>query len=139
MYLNCDDFLYCKISDPLSTLVLDWFDRGLNLSRFHIIGHSLGAQLGGLIGREIIEKSGGKRKIRRITGLDPAGPGFYYGSTIQHISYRDAAFVDIIHGDSLIYGAPIDTGTVDFWPNGPKTVQPGCPMRTLMILSQTGN
>lgn len=37
--------------------------------------------------------------------------------------------VDIIHTDAGIYGQPIATGTVDFWPNDGKTLQPGCPIR----------
>lgn len=62
----------------------------------------------------------------RITGLDPAFPGFY---TIvigpQPISKNDASFVDIIHTDAGIVGTPFNTGTVDFWPNGGRR-QPGC-------------
>jgi hypothetical protein len=41
-------------------------------------------------------------------------PGLIAG----HLSKDDADFVDVIHADAFLYGAPISTGTVDFWPNG---------------------
>lgn len=63
----------------------------------------------------------------RITGLDPAFPGFYILLIkAQPINKNDALFVDIIHTDAGIFGAPINTGTVDFWPNDGRSPQPGC-------------
>jgi len=35
--------------------------------------------------------------------------------------------VDIIHTDCGVYGVAKNTGTVDFFPNGGKRIQPGCP------------
>lgn len=43
--------------------------------------------------------------------------------------------VDVIHTDAWLYGAPVSTGTVDFWPNGGKTLQPGCPKRNYKMLT----
>lgn len=57
-------------------------------------------------------------KIKRISALDPAFPLFYPGLIAGHLSENDAEFVDVIHTDAYIYGAPISTGTVDFYPNG---------------------
>lgn len=45
--------------------LLSMFDEGLSLNSFHIVGHSLGAQLSGHIGRHIIKKSHGKIKLPR--------------------------------------------------------------------------
>lgn len=66
---------------------------------------------------------------RRITGLDPAGPGFFFPLKTQpdHLRSTDAQFVDIIHSDAGLYGQPCATGTADFWPNGGTETQPGCP------------
>lgn len=69
--------------------------------------------------------------------MDPAFPPFY--PSTFHISSKDAAFVDVIHTDAWLYGAPVSTGTVDFWPNGGKTLQPGCPKRNYKMLSDNGN
>lgn len=44
--------------------------------KVHLVGHSLGGQLVGLAARTVKEKSFGKFLIKRITALDPAGPGF---------------------------------------------------------------
>jgi hypothetical protein len=109
--------------------------NGFNLSSLHITGQSLGAQLCSLVGRGVIEKSKGKRKLRRITGLDPAFPLFYPGLFAGHLSEKDADMVDVIHTDGFIYGTPFKTGTVDFWPNGGHMRQPGCPPRSFQILS----
>ena len=37
--------------------------------KFHLVGYSLGGQISGVIGRKLIEKSGGRFVIPRITGL----------------------------------------------------------------------
>lgn len=115
-----------KIGPHIAQIMLKWFDRGLNDRRVHLIGHSLGAQLAGVIGRVIIEKTNYQRKIHRITGLDPAGPGFFYGSNLQTLDASDATFVVNIHTDAPLFGAPCATGHADFWPNF-AAVQPGCP------------
>lgn len=57
----------------------------------------------------------------------------------DHLSDKDAQFVDIIHTDAGLYGQPISTGTVDFWPNSGKTLQRGCPKRSYVPLSDNGN
>ncbi|KAF9412373.1 hypothetical protein HW555_009118 [Spodoptera exigua] len=64
----------------------------------------------------------------RLTALDPAFPAFYPdGVVMEHVNAKDAEFVDVIHTDAGGYGAPVRTGTADFWPNGGKSIQPGCP------------
>lgn len=92
------------------------FNNGLNRERFHIVAHSLGCQLASMTARNIISRS--KLKIKRISALDPAFPLFYPGLIAGHLSKNDADFVDVIHTDAFLYGAPIPTGTADFWPNG---------------------
>ena len=67
-------------------------------SQVHLIGHSLGAHLMGYVGKEL-------KGIGRITGTDPAGPGFdfprdwydHYNITDVHLTKEDALFVDVIH------------------------------------------
>lgn len=93
-----------------------------------LIGHSLGSQLGGMIGDFVIQKSRKQKIIRRITGLDPARQLFYKSSKNHHLNKNDAKFVDIMHTDcgSVGMGFPISTGHADFWPNGGKATQPRC-------------
>ncbi|KAH9642602.1 hypothetical protein HF086_011195, partial [Spodoptera exigua] len=55
---------------------------------------------------------------KRLTGLDPAYPGFYPPLAAPPMTPADADFVDVIHTDGGGYGAPDSTGHADFWPNG---------------------
>lgn len=64
--------------------------------------------------------------VGRITGLDPAGPGFNNKAADQRLSEDDAVYVEAIHtdGNLLGYGEPL--GDVDYFPNGGIATQPGC-------------
>lgn len=92
-----------------------------NLKRIHIIGHSLGAHVGGHAGANV--KTG---KIGRITGLDPAYLIIDILNSFLKLDRADAEFVDVIHttGGTLGYKRPI--GHADFYPNGGRAKQPGC-------------
>lgn len=97
--------------------------RGFKIENFHFVGHSLGAHLLGEVGRTTKLSN---LELNRITGLDPAGPTFFpLNPFISPLNAFDAKFVDIIHTDSLVMGATVATGHVDFWPNG--GFQPNCP------------
>ncbi|XP_008548048.1 phospholipase A1 [Microplitis demolitor] len=95
---------------------------GADLNDMHFLGHSLGAHVAGNAASSV--KAG---KIARVTGLDPALPGFH---AIMPASGRldatDAKFVDVIHSCGGILGFLQPLGTVDFYPNGGIAVQPGC-------------
>lgn len=41
------------------------FNNGLDIDKFHLVGHSLGGQLSGLVGRKIIEQTKGGAKLKR--------------------------------------------------------------------------
>ncbi|XP_037048140.1 phospholipase A1 member A-like [Bradysia coprophila] len=115
-----------KLSEELAKFILKATDRGYAITNWHVLGHSLGAHLSGIVGKRIKGLSNGSLILSRISGLDPAGPGFYgRGVFGQPISGTDAVFVDIIHTDAGELGANVNTGTVDFWPNGGDD-QPGC-------------
>lgn len=104
------------------------FDSGLEIDTFHLVGHSLGAQVSAHAGRYVQSISNQKYILPRITGLDPAYPLWYDDGPNVPISKSDAAFVDIIHTDAGVTGALRSTGTIDFWPNGGVRAQPGCPV-----------
>ncbi|XP_031632237.1 lipase member H-like [Contarinia nasturtii] len=97
-------------------------DRGADINKFHLIGHSLGAHTVGYAG--MYTKSG---KIPRITGLDPAKPMFENTSDNDgSLDKSDAEFVDIIHSCAGLLGYTKPLGHVDFYPNGGRASQPGC-------------
>ncbi|XP_035709249.1 endothelial lipase isoform X2 [Folsomia candida] len=95
--------------------------------KVHIVGFSLGAHVSGNAGTTIFNLSG--EKIPRITGLDPAGPNFYF--EIKAISSpklrKDCAkFVDVYHSNQGEFGTLSTLGNVDFYPNGGGPFQPYC-------------
>lgn len=93
--------------------------------------------MAGYISRTIMSRSNNAMKLRRVTGLDPANPGFFPSFFYQPLTYRDAEFVDIIHTDANVYGQPYSTGTVDFWPNGGSNQQ-GCPASNFIPFTFNG-
>lgn len=117
-----------KVGDLLGRKLLEMKRSGFNIEGFHLIGHSLGAHLVAFIGRSVNAHSNKTEEVRRITALDPAGPFFYgVGQRLNRpMKKEDGRFVDIIHTDHTFFGAPVQTGTADFWPNGGKD-QPSCP------------
>ncbi|NXG57208.1 LIPR3 protein, partial [Hemiprocne comata] len=89
----------------------------------HLIGHSLGAHAAGEAGRRF-------QDIRRITGLDPAGPYFEGTPPEVRLDPSDANFVDVIHSNAAHFpavglGIYNTSGHLDFYPNG-GSVMPGC-------------
>jgi pimeloyl-ACP methyl ester carboxylesterase len=49
----------------MADTLLEMFSEGLNVEKFHLVGHSLGGQLAGYIGRTILARTKGGVKIRR--------------------------------------------------------------------------
>ncbi|XP_055319678.1 pancreatic triacylglycerol lipase-like isoform X2 [Sitodiplosis mosellana] len=97
-------------------------EKGADINKFHLIGHSLGSHAVGYAG--MYTKSG---KIPRITGLDPAKPMFENMSDNDgSLDKSDAEFVDIIHSCAGVLGYTKPLGHVDFYPNGGRASQPGC-------------
>ncbi|KAK0174881.1 hypothetical protein PV327_010598 [Microctonus hyperodae] len=94
----------------------------ISRSTFHVIGFSLGAHISGLTGEALARNDPKKIKIGRITGLDPAGPGFEASNGLDK---TDATFVDIIHTNTIKYGIEKSIGHVDFYVNYGFR-QPGC-------------
>lgn len=99
----------------------------------YCIGHSLGAQVCGQAGRKA-KSSAGQQLFNRVTGLDPASPGFAKCNDHLHVDKDSAACVDIIHTDGSLkghalpvvhFGTLLQWGHIDFYPNGGHD-QPGC-------------
>ncbi|RWR98506.1 pancreatic triacylglycerol lipase-like protein, partial [Dinothrombium tinctorium] len=96
-----------------------------DLKDLHIIGHSLGAHVAGIVGKSVKPT-----KIRRITGLDSAGPDFYKDNPKSRLDPTDATYVEVLHtdgGNLIIEGLGLEdaVGHDDYYPNG-GAQQPGC-------------
>ncbi|XP_031815020.1 lipase member H isoform X2 [Sarcophilus harrisii] len=109
-----------KVATILREYIKKMMKLGISLQSFHFIGVSLGAHISGYVGSIF------KGRIGRITGIDPAGPGFNNAPIKMRLDYTDAQFVDIIHSDAYGLGISHSIGHLDFYPNGGRN-QPGCP------------
>lgn len=97
---------------------------------FYLVGHSLGGQCAGLVGRTVKKLSRGEFVIPKLYALDPAGPGFEFTPIVgvkgfNCISKDDAAYVQIIHTNGGRLGVKKPVGHSDFFLNG-GSEQPGC-------------
>ncbi|KAL3269419.1 hypothetical protein HHI36_008489 [Cryptolaemus montrouzieri] len=109
-------------------------EHEVNPKSIHLIGHSLGAQISGLVSRNMRGI-----KLGRVTGLDPAFPGF--DNIVMHndrISNESAEFVDVIHSCAGFLGVMDAVGHVDFYPNGGTMPQPGCSIGDLIASCSHG-
>ncbi|KAK5640091.1 hypothetical protein RI129_010902 [Pyrocoelia pectoralis] len=95
--------------------------EGVGFENIHLIGHSLGAHVAAMGADKV---KGGK--IHRITGLDPAGPGYNDVPTNYRLDPGDAHLVDVIHTNMRLLSLSHPQGHLDFYPNGGR-FQPGCP------------
>ncbi|KAJ6636194.1 Pancreatic triacylglycerol lipase [Pseudolycoriella hygida] len=111
-----------RVGKSAAFALLEMFRKGLDISRFHVIGFSLGAHVSSHIARTLRHAS---YTIPRITGLDPALPLFYQKNTKQ-LTKKDAKFVDIIHTDGGVFGVKVSAGHADFFPNGGQRPQLRC-------------
>ncbi|KAK5644838.1 hypothetical protein RI129_006138 [Pyrocoelia pectoralis] len=94
--------------------------RNISKSDIHLLGFSLGSHIAAFASNYARSK-----KVERITGLDPALPGFITVSNENKLDSSDAEFVDVIHTNAFVQGTPLQSGHVDFFVNG-GIVQPGC-------------
>lgn len=116
-------------------------EKNKKWGEMHLIGHSLGAHISGIISEEI-KRARGEWKVTRITGLDPAQPCFV--GTDLTLNKNDAPFVDVIHTNSrpiipgIALGYVDDMGHVDMYVNGGHH-QPICTKPPVMILESLRN
>lgn len=103
-----------RVIDRLGALDL------IDIDELSVIGHSLGAHISGLAGKNVT--SG---RIGTIIGMDPAGPLFSIENVNGRLDRSDASYVEIIHTNSGGSGFSNPIGHADFYPNG-GTRQPGC-------------
>merc|ERR1711963_102808 len=94
-------------------------DLGQDPNKIQAVGHSMGGQVVGNVGRSAYEFS--NQKIARVTGLDVAQSYFDTELSEDTIRPDDAKLVDIHHTDSGPTPAASTMeaiGMVDFYPNG---------------------
>lgn len=124
------------LADRLADVLIDLNAAGLSPSKVHLVGHSLGGQMCGLIGNGLQKKSKNTLIVDRVTGLDPAGPLFYnnlhiVSDDVREMTPKDAVFVDVIHTDAGFLGDVNSCGQIDFWPNSGTRFAPDCPVGSI--------
>lgn len=115
------------IGERLGSVLAALVPAGLEASKIHLIGHSLGSHIAGFTAKTFYNQTG--QRVGRISSLDPAGPCFSNLDIDLRLSKEDADFVDVIHTDAGVYGLNEAIGHVDFYPNG-GSEQPNCLFQT---------
>ncbi|XP_050552097.1 pancreatic triacylglycerol lipase-like [Spodoptera frugiperda] len=111
------------IGERLGSVLAALVPAGLEASKIHLIGHSLGSHIAGFTAKTFYNQTG--QRVGRISSLDPAGPCFSNLEVDLRLSKEDANFVDVIHTDAGVFGLNEAIGHVDFYPNG-GSEQPNC-------------
>lgn len=105
--LSC--YGYIQITLCLLGKIADLFARLLHgcvaIEKLELIGHSMGAQIVGYISQYLAANG---RRVNRVIGLDPAGPGFDTGLRCQGIQSGYAMNSMVFHTN------PCQLGTCDF-------------------------
>jgi len=111
---------------PETALIVARFIDFLNLhnlvsfDRLHVIGHSLGGQMAGLVGKAVTSGL-----IGVILALDPAGPLFSLNDPSGRVAPTDGAYVEVIVTNGGVLGFMDPIGQVNIYPNFGRA-QPGC-------------
>ncbi|CAG9760473.1 unnamed protein product [Ceutorhynchus assimilis] len=106
----------------VGTCVAQLIDRikDMGAEDIHVIGFSLGAHITNYLSLALRPYI-----LPRITGLDPALPGYITVNRDQKLDKSDAQYVDVYHTNAFMQGKAEESGHVDFYFNG-GSVQPGC-------------
>uniref|UniRef100_A0A1I8MGG5 Lipase domain-containing protein n=1 Tax=Musca domestica TaxID=7370 RepID=A0A1I8MGG5_MUSDO len=133
LYLNTFDFIqtiYTRSAfntEEIGNIVAESLVKlteFIPVENIQLIGHSLGGEIVGQVGRHFKQLTG--QLLPRITGLDPAKPCYNKGERLSVISRGDALFVDIIHSNPGVLGKAQSLGDADFYPGGKGPIKPGC-------------
>lgn len=95
---------------------------GVNGQKTTLVGHSLGAQVSGVAGRQFRARTG--QQLGTIVGLDPAGPLFNNAPNQLKLDRTDARNVVGIH-TSRTFGTYRPVGSSDYFINPNSLFQPG--------------
>ncbi len=110
-------------ADEIAAHIVAWMKVHKIVPRRTVLcGHSLGAQIAGLVGKQCSAKDGFAEPIHAILAADPAGPAFAHRTIAGRLDRTDAESVIVIHGSR--YLADVSAiGTVDMYVAWPQSVE----------------
>lgn len=101
---------------------------GLNPNTTYLIGHSLGAHIVGLVGKQITSP-----KINTIFAIDPANSPYETAPPEDRVYITDAQYVEAIYSDYGLLAEARSSGHASFY-GAFGSFQPGCPHLTTFTL-----
>ncbi|RVE41795.1 hypothetical protein evm_013554 [Chilo suppressalis] len=112
------------IGKALGNMLAKLSKGGISPKSIHCIGHSLGSQILGQAGEVFFNST--RKKVWRITGLDPAGPCFSNSLMQEQIRSGVAEYVEVYHCNAGGLGTTSIIADVDFFVNKKGASQPNC-------------
>ena len=120
-YISARNRLY--ETAPVVARFIDFLHQNgfiLFFNRVNIAGHSLGAHIAGIAGKQVT-----RGRIQVIHGLDPAGPLFDMNNPLTRLAATDAVYTEGIRTNAGLLGLDHPVCQADFYPNFGSS-QPGC-------------
>ncbi|XP_012060773.1 PREDICTED: pancreatic triacylglycerol lipase-like [Atta cephalotes] len=122
---SCDLLLVSTQIDQIGQIIASTFnslnDKGYEIAKWHLIGHSMGAHIVGCIGTY------SNFTFSHITGLDPAGVIFYtdlYKGCVMNPTV--AHFTDVFYTNRGALSTIQNVGDLNIYANSGTAPQPGC-------------
>ncbi|CAH3897926.1 unnamed protein product [Pieris brassicae] len=111
------------LGKAIGRLLAEFRQFGFPSQNIHCIGHSLGSHILGYAGTTYFERT--SERVRRITGIDPAGPCFSNSLIEEQLHSGAADYVEVFHCNAGGLGTTSVLADVDFFLNDGR-VQPHC-------------
>ncbi|CRK93118.1 CLUMA_CG006613, isoform A [Clunio marinus] len=103
-----------ELGGALADCYIRLADNGFPISRLHLVGFSLGAQIQAFASRNVQGRTNNRLVVGRLTGLDPGQIQAPLIPLVGRLSSSDAAFVDSVHTEGVGFGDHQSIGHISF-------------------------
>jgi hypothetical protein len=107
-----------KITEQLAKAFIPLFNLGVDITKFEVVGYSIGATFAGMMGRKIKEETDDMKILPRIVALEPMKVG------LDRVEMTDAEFVMTVYTEDYMADNGVDEHVAFYVQGGVD--QPNC-------------